>query len=288
MIPEKIVSEAVKSITKTYPLSREEARKAFVDAAGSDRKFLSRLDHGHEGFEKWKEYKDILKRVKKKTYYSKRKYEDIGEVEKESLLNGLFKSGNEKDSKKLLSIHKSSEERLEDYPEFYKKVFDVTGKPNSVLDLSAGLNAFSMPWMLSHISRPFKYVSTDVKDVNLVGKYLSFESERSKITAVSEEFDVLEMSGRSFGEVDVCLMLKLIPVIERRRRGGGKAILEWAKDSLHPKWLVISLSKVSLVKGENIERREMKLVSRLLEESNISVKAKIEFDKEIVLVAKLG
>src|SRR3989344_6484620 len=47
----------------------------------------------------------------------------------------------------LLSLHPSTEERMDKYPLVYKRIFDVTGKPNSILDLGSGLNPLSYIFM---------------------------------------------------------------------------------------------------------------------------------------------
>ena len=58
---------------------------------------------------------------------------------------------------KILSTHKSTKERLQIYPILYKKLFSLTMKPKSILDLSAGLNPFSFPYMnLKNIKRNLK------------------------------------------------------------------------------------------------------------------------------------
>ena len=44
---------------------------------------------------------------------------------------------------KLLISHKSTKERLEYYPGLYKSLFNITGKPASILDLACGLNPLS-------------------------------------------------------------------------------------------------------------------------------------------------
>ncbi len=44
----------------------------------------------------------------------------------------------------ILKTHSSTKERLTAYPSLYKRIFDITGKPSSILDLACGLNPFSL------------------------------------------------------------------------------------------------------------------------------------------------
>lgn len=47
----------------------------------------------------------------------------------------------------VLAQHASTAERIPHLTEFYEKLFKVTGKPDTLLDLACGLHPFAFPWM---------------------------------------------------------------------------------------------------------------------------------------------
>jgi len=47
----------------------------------------------------------------------------------------------------ILKDHASTAERIPFLSEFYQRLFEETGTPNSILDLACGLHPFGIPWM---------------------------------------------------------------------------------------------------------------------------------------------
>ena len=90
---------------------------------------------------KSKEYKQVIKEVRSKL---RRSY-GLFRVEKETKnLKELIKN---KDYKKILETHSSTKERLPFYDQLYQKLFKITGKPKTILDLGAGINPLSYSYM---------------------------------------------------------------------------------------------------------------------------------------------
>ena len=75
-------------------------------------------------------------------------------------------------------MHVSSRERIEFYEEFYEKIFKVTGKPKTVLDVSTGFNYFSVPLM-------------KLKELFFVGT----EHKEESVEKINEYFSLISNSG---------------------------------------------------------------------------------------------
>jgi Na+/phosphate symporter len=70
-----------------------------------------------------------------------------------------------KDYVNLLKSHQSSKERLKYYEKFYKELFAITGKPDSIIDIGCGMNPISFEYMnLDNIE--YILVSNSIKNFN--------------------------------------------------------------------------------------------------------------------------
>ncbi|MBI4983337.1 hypothetical protein HZC32_01725 [Candidatus Woesearchaeota archaeon] len=97
---------------------------------------------------------------------------------------GLFREekvevGNFKNIKEILTRHSSTKERVEFYPRLYQKLFKITGKVSSILDLGCGINPFSIEFMgLNRLN----YYAYDIneKEINLLNRYFSRKNQENK------------------------------------------------------------------------------------------------------------
>ncbi|MBU2477371.1 hypothetical protein KKG83_07940 [Candidatus Micrarchaeota archaeon] len=298
-IPEEIIKKSAEKIVKRYKISRKEAENFFLEEALKNRKFAENALEFFEkkNFEKWKEYKKVMKKTKKSIYYYLRQYKQESPEKIQEKFDELKeKLKKEKKLKKTLSIHKellkmhiSSKERILFYEKFYQKIFKATGRPESVLDVSCGFNYFSVPFM------KFKgfYAGTEHKKefVNRVNEYFSLIQKYSEIkgkgflldlknTDFDSRNELLELNkGKLF---DVALVLKLIPVMEREKKGLTENLIEL----IPAKWLVLSCSKESMTKKEDISFRETFLINKFIKENSLYLSARLDFDNEIVFVVK--
>ncbi len=150
----------------------------------------------------------------------------------------------------LLQIHSSTKERLLFYPDFYTKIFELTGIPNTILDMGCGFNP-----LYYVLDERFNYISIDCVDI-----------DKDETEFLNEVFDFFHMSkcNAELGNVlnfdyaktyDIVFLLKLLPVIEQQRRGEVLNILKKIK----AKCLVISFPTKSIVgkqKGMESNYRE--------------------------------
>ena len=191
--------------------------------------------------------------------------------------------------KELLSMHISSKERIEFYPEFYKKIFEITGTPESLLDVSCGFNYFSLVFSglkkLNFVGTEYKKEFVEqmkeyfdlIKDSKIKGKGFLLDLKNTDFETRNELMDL--NNGKNF---DVVFLFKLIPVMEREKKGLTENLL----DLIPAKWIILSCSKESMTKKEKIAFRETTIMKKFIKENSLYLNAKIDFPNEIVFVVK--
>ncbi|RLI99238.1 MAG: hypothetical protein DRP08_07380, partial [Candidatus Aenigmatarchaeota archaeon] len=154
---------------------------------------------------------------------------------------------------KILRLHKSTRERLREYEEVYRKIFDVTGKPKTILDLGCGLNPFSIPYM------------------GIKPRYYAFDISDAEAKFIQEYFDKFGIKGRAvsvdlfeaekFPKADVCFMFKLLDTLESQKRDVSKELIE----KIDAEYLVVSFPTVSLGGRKKISTRRLVWFRRIIE-----------------------
>lgn len=145
---------------------------------------------------------------------------------------------------KILKLHVSSKERLPYYPEIYEKIFEITGKPKTVLDLGCGLNPLSLPFM--NIKPRYFAVELVEEDAKFIQLYFDTVKIKGKAYAV----DLLNIE-KNLPKADVCFMFKLLDTLESMRWDITETLLK----NLDVKWIVASFATMSLGGRKHIHKR---------------------------------
>lgn len=142
---------------------------------------------------------------------------------------------------RMLSRHASTRERLplSEMDALYGRIFEITGRPRSVLDLACGIN----PLYLG--ARGIQTVGVDisgsaVEAVNRFGQVYGLP-----VRAVCA--DLLCPGAIPDGQYDVALLFKLLPLLERQRATSAMDVMR----ALNAKWLVVSFPTRTLG-GRNV------------------------------------
>lgn len=120
---------------------------------------------------------------------------------------------------RMLSRHASTRERLplSDTDDMYLRIFAVTGRPRSVLDLACGIN----PLYLG--ARGIEAVGVDISGTAVYAVNRFHESYRMPVSARCAD---LLCPGAIPGErFDVALLFKLLPLLERQEKGGAARVM---------------------------------------------------------------
>ena len=189
--------------------------------------------------------------------------------------------------KLLLETHASTKERLKPYDKLYEKIFKITGKPRSILDLGAGLNPLSIIFMglLSNSSnvKNFSYYCYDIneKEVELLNYFFNkLSGHFSNFEDKADVFDLLHWDQiQEMDVVDVCFLFKVTDILDQ---GKGHKITEEVIFHTPSKFVVISFpTKTMSGKRMNYPRR--KWVELMCKRLSYNFKL-VQFENELFYV----
>jgi 16S rRNA (guanine(1405)-N(7))-methyltransferase len=236
----------------------------------------------------WRDHKCkfIIKEIKARLHDIHGSYQTNNKANKkkkylEELKNNL---GNLNIINKLLKTNRSSTERLEFYKQLYEKLFEITGKPNSISDLGCGLNPISVVYMPVYINlNNLTYYSYDIneEDNNIINEFF-------KIKRINGKSFVLDCSSvenlRKIPNADVCFMFKFIDTIENNEKGHKLAenIIKYLFENDKCKFIVASFA-TSTIGGARMNFANRGWIERMLERVGFGFK-KLEFKNEVFYI----
>lgn len=191
---------------------------------------------------------------------------------------GVFiKNTRVKDFDNLLLSHESTKERIAIYPEIYKRIFHITGSPQTILDLGCGLNPLSYKFMKIN---PF-YYAIDVSSIVIEIVSLFFEKE--KINGKAEIINLREIKDRKLKlpKADVCFMFKLLDSLELEK---GHRLAEKLVREVDCSWIAASFSKRTL-SGKRMNHPYRGWIEQMCRRLNYFYEI-IDFDHEVFYIIK--
>jgi len=180
---------------------------------------------------------------------------------------------------RVLMLHTSTQERIILLEEFYQSIFDVTGKPKSIIDVACGLNPLTIPWMnLEETTQYFAY-DIDENTTDFIGKYLKLTG----LGSIALTQDVIVQPPVI--EADMALLLKTVPCLEQQEKGCSIRLIE----ALQTKHIVVSFPVRSIGgKSKGMSANYERNFYNLMYGKNWRV-AKLLFETELVfLIYKSG
>jgi 16S rRNA (guanine(1405)-N(7))-methyltransferase len=193
-------------------------------------------------------------------------------------LEAAYQSGKIEDIKAVcgtaLGMHSSTRERLPILEQFYPSLFEVTGRPQSILDIGCGLNPLTLPWM--GLAPGARYVALDI-DENRTS-FLNNYFVLAGFEPLARSQDVLVEPPED--EAEVALLLKMSPTLERQFSGGTLYLLDRIKAS----FVIVSYAVKSLGGREKgMIAQYQRQFENLAAERWWSVE-QLAFDSELVFV----
>lgn len=121
----------------------------------------------------------------------------------------------------VMALHASTRERLSHLEAFYAAAFGAAGPCGSVADIGCGLHPFALAWM--PLGRDVRYRAFDInaREVALLNEAFARSGCPNAQAAAHDA-----MEGPPAGRYDAAFVMKLLPVLETRRRGAGAALLQ--------------------------------------------------------------
>jgi 16S rRNA (guanine(1405)-N(7))-methyltransferase len=223
-----------------------------------------------------KKEKQVAKAVRKRLhnimayYLGDADYEDAQTILRRAFDKG--ESAGVKDAcRTILADHPSTEERLEILDQFYDRIFNVTGKPEILLDLACGLNPLTYPWM--GLSTSLRYHAYDIHQPRV--KFLNAYFELQGLAPLAEVKDVIFHPPPIQG--DVAFVLKELPRLDRNYQGAGLNLIL----ALPVRHVVVSFPVVSLHGGRDLTEHYRAYMEEFVQGQNWR-KTEIVFSNELV------
>lgn len=180
--------------------------------------------------------------------------------------------------RELMGRHASTAERVDFLDGFHAAIWEHTGVPGAILDVGSGLHPIALPWMGIGAAR---FVATDIDGaaIGTVGAFLALVGqphEARVADAVVEPPD---------DPVDVALLLKLVPTLDRQDPEAATRLL----GSLRARHAVVSFPARSLGgRAKGMERAYRARVDRLVADvARVSALAEASVPSELVFVLTL-
>ncbi len=267
MIIEKILE---KSELKNLPedVVREKLEKHF------DKKSKEKYEKLGTKFFRSKEFKTIKSKVRSELREIYGVFFEKQNKHRERILKELIKNPSIENHVKVLELHKSSKERLPFYEEIYSKIFSVTGKPESILDLACGYNPVSYPFMKHNPS----IIAMDIseEDIKFLERYFNSQEIRGKGIALDlTKEESLEEINKI--KADMCFLFKALDSIETVKRNFSRSLLE----KIDCKWIIISFPTKSLG-----GKKEIRTSKRRWMEKNYKIHTTFEVPNEIFYIIR--
>jgi len=241
-------------------------------------KKVVRILESHPKFQKSKEYKTMLKHLRRVLH----EVYGIFNVSKRSLaeLDAHLKKTKHLDAKaldihaRILQSHKSTQERFPSYAPFYVSLFRVTGKPKTILDLACGLNPLSFPWMrLDEVTYYAYELSPD--DASFIQSYFDIMKKYSGLRGRAFSADLLK--APMLPSCDVCFLFKALDSLESLRKGISLDLITL----IDAKFIVVSFPTRSISGKKRLKERFWFL--KIVDDLGYSYKT-IELENEIFYV----
>ncbi|MBU0470945.1 MAG: hypothetical protein KKA62_03425 [Nanoarchaeota archaeon] len=235
------------------------------------------------------EYKRIVKEMRALLRRVYGLFRPEGSKEREYLIKEL---SNKKDQLniiiKILETHSSTKERLPLYSELYKKIFEITGKPEILADFGSGINPFSYPFMKL---TKLKYYAYDInlEEVNALNTFFQqMKKENKNFNGKAEVLDLLKLRGAgelkkpALKKADLAFLFKITDVLDQ---GKGHKVTEEVIRNIPARFIVVSFpTKTMSGKKMNFPRR--KWIELMCERLGYKFKI-LEFSNEIFYVIKM-
>ena len=150
----------------------------------------------------------------------------------------------------ILAAHASTKERQPILEEFYEKLFDLTGRPKTILDLACGLHPFTFPWMSLPLSTRYFAYDLNTPRVGLINHYFNLQG----LEPLAFVRDILLDPPQE--KADIAFIFKEAHRMEQRQRGCNLPF--WK--ALNVRWLLVSLPTNSLSGKHDLLEKQRKLV----------------------------
>jgi hypothetical protein len=283
--------DKIKQKKELKEISEEFVKDQLYSYLKSNPKQVSYLDNKNSKY-----YKIIVKEIREKlrrvyglfrVEEEKKKRDSLFEnLLKENANKNINNNNNNKDDGdndnkdiivKILKTHASTKERLPYYEKLYDKIWKITKKPKSIIDLGCGINPFSFVFMNLKNVKLFVYdISND--EIDILNKYFGFLHEKNN-HFVGKAFTLDALNWRKIPKADVCFLFKMTDVLDR---GKGHKSSELVISNIPTKFVVVSFPTLTM-SGKKMNYPRRKWIELMCDRLEYKYKV-IEYANEIFYV----
>ncbi|MGA9396754.1 MAG: hypothetical protein WBV22_00725 [Anaerolineaceae bacterium] len=195
-------------------------------------------------------------------------------------IKSAFQSGDSRTiqvcCQEILSSHTSTRERLSVLDGFYERLFEISGKPASILDLACGLNPLTFRWM----------------GLPLRTRYLAYDIHAPRVAFLNEYFHLENMKPACYlrdilvdppvDNADVAFLFKEAHRFEEREAGCNRPL--W--HALKVKYLFVSLPPLSMSGRHDLTLKNRKLVTGITIPENWRVSELVFPNEQVFAIEK--
>jgi len=188
--------------------------------AGTDAGLLERICA--DMLSRYPNRKDAVKAVKRELHSIQGVFADNnGHARAEALINGYAGADMASDrgfALQLMGLHSSTRERIAEAESVFEFLGGIVSQGDAIVDVGCGYNLFSFPFLKT---KPLTYEGFDAdgRAVGVVNKYC----EAAGLAYRARTLDAV--TQRPDGECCVLFMFKMIPLLERQRKGRAYELL---------------------------------------------------------------
>ena len=187
---------------------------------------------------RYKKPKDMEKAVREKLHGITSAFNDLG---KEAFDEAVRLNGDEAILESLLKRHASTRERLplSAMDAMYARIFEITGKPESILDLACGLNPVYLAERTDEDCR--------ITGVDISGSCVALINALGAHEVTGIHGDLLCENAIPKEHFHMALLFKILPLLERQKSGSATEVM----NRIDAEYLVISFPTRTLG-GRNV------------------------------------
>ena len=223
-------------------------------------------------------FKKVLKEVRKNLHRSHGAFLSPNSSKRNQLLE-------KRDFIGILKTNLSTKERLDHYDNLYQRVFEITSKPKSILDLGSGLNPISFYFMKL---KTLDYIATEINenDISFLNDYFKLMKTKG-LNGKALTLDLTQGESlntlKEISKTDICFMFKLLESLEFIKKKKYK-LIENVLNSTKSKWIVVSFATKTLSQKRMkfTQRKWFELMLQRLKKQSV----KIEFNNETFYIIK--
>lgn len=287
----QLSSELAASFVKNYKCSVAEAGDFFYNAIAGHEPLRQVIANAASDKQLARNavFREFVKKQRKDLYYRLRQYKSSDDS-RETLMQALSGAdGSEEKRAHLLRLvadfHVSSQERAAHNDSFYAALARIIGQARTIVDVGCGVQPLFFPRQQFPVLEKYTALDKDAESIALLQRFShTFKEQYAWLDP--HVWNIGDGWARACGlagasAFDAALLLKLMPVVKRT---SPELVSELAR--VPAAIMVISGVKESMVKKQDVERRERRAIGSFLSVCGRTAVDEFELDNEFFIIAQ--